>query len=227
MGRKKTASQSTHRHPRVYVSRVQTPPRISRNTDSIRERLRSGAKTVVVDTAGQLIELDDKTFASAGDEWTLRFTAGSQARIHLDSPLPATAHIVATDATTVEVTGQVHVWAYTHATVTAFDRCKVIAHNHAFIRACDHSTVWADDNVVVYAYDEATVKLETTRYSRFPIKHTQSWTPQLRFAARPARTSPSGAQHDSRIIRTLRSVNAPPVHPQLQEGLRIPGCEST
>lgn len=113
VGRKKTASQSTHRHPRVCVSRVQAPSHISRDADSIRERLRSGAKTVVVDTAGQLIELDDKTFASAGDEWTLRFTAGSQARIHLDSPLPATAHIVATDATTVEVTGQVHVWAYT------------------------------------------------------------------------------------------------------------------
>ncbi|MGW4340425.1 hypothetical protein ACWEK5_47830 [Rhodococcus koreensis] len=158
MGKKNTMSRSTQRHPRVYVSRVQAPPRISRNPDSIRERLRNGAKTVVVDTAGQLIELDDKTFASAGDEWTLRLTAGSQARIHLDSPLPATAHIVATDATTVEVTGQVHVWAYTHATVTAFDRCRVIAHNHAFIRACDHSTVWADDNVVVHAYDEATVE---------------------------------------------------------------------
>ena len=99
MGKKNTVSRSTQRHPRVYVSRVQAPPRISRNADSIRERLRNGAKTVVVDTAGQLIELDDKTFASAGDEWTLRFTAGSQARIHLDSPLPATAHIVATDAT--------------------------------------------------------------------------------------------------------------------------------
>ena len=158
MGKKNTASRSNRRHPRVYVSRSQARPQISHNADSIRERLRNGAKTVVVDTAGQLIELDDKTFASAGDEWTLRFTAGSQARIHLDSPLPATAHIVATDATTVEVTGQVHVWAYTHATITAFDQCRVIAHNHAFIRACDHSTVWADDDVVVHAYDEATVQ---------------------------------------------------------------------
>ncbi|MDT2007224.1 hypothetical protein FXW78_26700 [Rhodococcus opacus] len=158
MGKKNTVSRSTQRHPRVYVSRVQAPPRISRNADSIRERLRNGAKTVLVDTAGQLIELDDETFASAGDEWTLRFTAGSQARIHLDSPLPTTAHIVATDATTVEVTGQVHLWAYTHATVTAFDQCRVVAHNHAFIRACDRSSVWADDNVVVHAYDEATVQ---------------------------------------------------------------------
>ncbi|TQC46068.1 hypothetical protein EEB14_28255 [Rhodococcus sp. WS4] len=155
---KNTVSRSTRRHPRVDVSRVQAHPRISRNADSIRERLRNGARTVVVDTAGQLIELDNKTFASAGDEWTLRFTAGSQARIHLDSPLPATAHIVATDAATVEVTGHVHLWAYTHATVTAFDQCRVVAHNHAFIRACDHSAVWADDNVVVHAYDEATVQ---------------------------------------------------------------------
>lgn len=144
-------------HPRVLVSRsADERPRVSRNADSVRERLRNGARLVVVDNNDQVIDLSEKELAAKHD-WTLRIGGTSRVRIHLAAPLPDTAQIVATGGSFVEVTGRVTVHAYTHATIHAFDCCAVHARNHAVVSACDSVEVVAVDDTVISAYDNVRV----------------------------------------------------------------------
>lgn len=153
-----SARRATRSHPRVLVSRTLDEPRkVSRTADSVRDRLRTGAQLVLVATGDQIIELSDKELAGAGQQWTLRIVGMSRVRIHMSTPLPATAQIVATDRSFVEVTGHVTVHAYTHATVHAFDECTVHARNVAVVSACDSSAVVAVDDTVITAYDSARV----------------------------------------------------------------------
>lgn len=127
-------------------------------TAAIRKRLRTGAKTVLVDTDGQVLELADADFVAAGQSWTLRIVGQSKVRIHLQKPLPRTAQLIATDASFVEATGHVALHAYTRATVHAFDHCVVYARNRVTVLACDQSSVSAQDEVEVFAYDLARVR---------------------------------------------------------------------
>ncbi|WP_051461408.1 hypothetical protein [Tomitella biformata] len=127
-------------------------------TAAIRKRLKTGAKTVLVDTDGQVLELTDADLVAAGQSWTLRIVGQSQVRIHLQKPLPRTAQLVATDASFVEVTGHVAVHAYTRATVHAFDHCVVYARNRVTVLACDQASVNAQDEAEVFAYDKARVR---------------------------------------------------------------------
>ncbi|TCN53475.1 hypothetical protein EV641_106119 [Rhodococcus sp. SMB37] len=152
-------NRKTHRsHPRVLVSRsVEERQKVSHNADSVRERLRNGTRLVVVDSGDQVIELSDKELAPATHDWTLRIVGMSTVRIHLATPLPDTAQIVATGRSFVEVTGHVIVHAYTHATVHAFDQCTVHARNFASVSACDSAAVIAVDDAEISAYDSARV----------------------------------------------------------------------
>ncbi|MFV9454723.1 hypothetical protein ACNJ7E_14910 [Rhodococcus sp. NM-2] len=156
-----TSQTKTPAKRRRSPARQQRTEQVSRNSDSVRERLRTGATTVVVDTAGSEIELDDRTFAKAKtNEWTIRIIGTSLVRIHLDTPLPETAQIVATDAARLQITGRVRLYAYTNTVVDAFDDCIVIARNHAGINACDSAQVNATDSAFVNAYDNAVVYAE-------------------------------------------------------------------
>ncbi|MDI9938804.1 hypothetical protein QM806_25790 [Rhodococcus sp. IEGM 1351] len=156
-----TSQTKTPAKRRRSPARQQRTEQVSRNSDSVRERLRTGATTVVVDTAGSEIELDDRTFAKAKtNQWIIRIIGTSLVRIHLDTPLPETAQIVATDAARLQITGQVRLYAYTNTVVDAFDHCVVIARNHAGINACDNTQINATDNTFVHAYDSAVVYAE-------------------------------------------------------------------
>ncbi|WP_054247825.1 hypothetical protein [Rhodococcus opacus] len=156
-----TSQTKTLAKRRRSPARQQRTEQVSRNSDSVRERLRTGATTVVVDSAGSEIELDDRTFAKAKtNEWTIRIIGTSLVRIHLDTPLPETAQIVATDAARLQITGRVRLFAYTNTVVDAFDDCIVIARNHAGINACDNTQINATDNTFVCAYDSAVVYAE-------------------------------------------------------------------
>ena len=154
MNNKKTR----HSHSRVLVSRsLDERQKVSRNADSVRERLRNGTRLIVLDSGEQVIELSDKELAAATHEWILRIVGISKVRIHLTAPLPPTAHIVATGRSFVEVTGHAAVHAYTHAIVHAFDQCTVHARNFAVVSACDSSVVIAVDDAEIAAYDNARV----------------------------------------------------------------------
>jgi hypothetical protein len=87
----------------------------------------------------------------------MRITGISPVRINLRKKLPSRVTIVATDASTVQVTGFAELHAYTNATVDAFDNCKVTGHNNSIINACDKVAVNAMENTTVNAYDMATV----------------------------------------------------------------------
>ncbi|MBP2527535.1 MULTISPECIES: hypothetical protein [Rhodococcus] len=149
--------KSPNTRPRVLVSLAQDEPKVSRNADSIRDRLKNGAKLVVVNTGAETIDLTDKDLVGSGQDWTLRITGTSSVRIHLTTPLPANAQIVATDTSFVEATGHVTVHAYTRATVHAFDQCTVHARNHAVVSVCDWASALAVDDAVISAYDTARV----------------------------------------------------------------------
>lgn len=152
-----SSKQAPRSHPRVLVSRsVDERRKVSRNADSVRERLRNGAQLIVVDSGDRVIDLSEKELR-AKHEWTLRIVGTSKVRIHLSAPLPATAQIVATGRSFVEVTGRVTVHAYTHATVHAFDQCTVHAWNYAAVSACDSVVVVAVDDTEIAAYDHARV----------------------------------------------------------------------
>ncbi|QSE88061.1 hypothetical protein JWS13_05240 (plasmid) [Rhodococcus pseudokoreensis] len=156
-----TSQTKAKARPRRSPTRQQRTAQVSKNSDSVRERLRTGTTSVVVDTAGSEIDLDDRTFAKARtDEWTIRIIGTSLVRIHLDTPLPETAQIVATDAARLQITGHVRLYAYTNTIVDAFDHCGVIARNHATINACDNAQVNATDSTFVNAYDNAVVYAE-------------------------------------------------------------------
>lgn len=145
--------------PRVLVSRsADTNKNISRNADSVRTRLKNGARIVTVAGGEQPIELSDKDLIGSNQEWTLRIIGKSNVRIHLSAPLPENIHIVATDSSFVEVTGKVTIHAYTHATVHAFDECAVHARNFATVSVCDSALAVAVDDAVVTAYDRARVR---------------------------------------------------------------------
>lgn len=156
MGRTASTPASA-RWPRVQVSRQQYERAAVDTAAAIRQRLTTGAKTVLVDTKGKVLELADADLVGAGQSWTLRIVGPSNARIHLQAPLPRTAQLIATDASFVEATGHVTLHAYTRATVHAFDHCVVYARNRATVLACDQASVNAQDEVEVFAYDRARV----------------------------------------------------------------------
>ncbi|PCK22006.1 hypothetical protein [Rhodococcus qingshengii] len=143
---------STHAH----VRRTPRPKSPCRKSSDIRFRLAAGARTIIVDVDG-LLELDDTHFAGAIQAWTMRITGVSQVRINLTKRLPKRVTIVATDASTVQVTGFTEIHAYTNATVDAFDACKVTGHNNSTINACDRVEVAATEDTTVNAYDTAEV----------------------------------------------------------------------
>lgn len=143
---------------RVKVSRQQYGGVAVSTSAAIRRQLKKGAQTVLVDTEGQVLELDDKDFVSAGQSWVLRIVGSSNVRIHLQRPLPRTAQLIATDASFVEATGHVTIHAYTRATVHAFDHCVVYARNRVRVLVCDEVSVSAEDEVEVFAYDVARVR---------------------------------------------------------------------
>lgn len=145
------------RRPRVRVSRQQHGRPIVRTSAAIRRQLKAGAQTVIVDTGGKVIDLADADLAGAGQSWTLRIIGRSSVRIHLETPLPRTAQLIATDASFVEMTGLVALHAYTRATVHAFDRCTVYARNRTTVLVCDEATVSAQDDAEVFGYDSARV----------------------------------------------------------------------
>lgn len=144
--------------PRVQVSCRKHKPAVVRTTASIRRQLKTGARIVHVDTEGQIIELTDTDLVGAGQSWTLRIVGRSSVRIHLETPLPRTAQLVATDASFVEITGRVALHAYTRATVHAFDRCAVYARNRTTVLVCDKASVSAQDEVEVFGYDLSRVR---------------------------------------------------------------------
>ncbi|MET4614121.1 hypothetical protein ABIC28_005134 [Rhodococcus sp. PvR044] len=144
--------------PRILVSRITDQhKKVSRNADSVRERLKNGAKLVIVDTGDQTIELLDKDLVGAGQDWTLRISGTSTVRIHLSTPLPKGAQIVATGGSFVEVTGQGTLYAYTRSRVHAFGEWTVHARNFADISVCDSCTAVSMDDTTVTAYDTAHV----------------------------------------------------------------------
>lgn len=153
-----TRKAPTAHRPRVLVSRIADEhKKVSRNADSIRERLKNGAKLVIVDTGGQAIELVDRDLVGAGQDWTLRIIGLSSVRIHLSTPLPANAHLVATGGSFVEVTGQGTLHAYTHSRVHAFGAWTVHARNFSDVSVCDSCTAVAMDDTTIASYDTAHV----------------------------------------------------------------------
>lgn len=157
MGRTASTPASV-RWPRVQVSRQPYERATVETAAAIRDRLTTGAQTVLVDTKGQVLELSDADLVGSGQGWTLRIVGPSNVRIHLQRPLPRTAQLIATDASFVEATGHVTLHAYIRATVHAFDHCVVYARNRATVLACDQASVSAQDEVEVFAYDWARVR---------------------------------------------------------------------
>lgn len=124
--------------------------------DEIRERLRAGAKTIVIDhPGGTALELTDTELP---DHLTIRIVGIS--RVQITRTTPATkksAQIVATDASRVQIFDHTTLFVYGTATVDAFDKTRVRASNRALINAVDDTYIEAGDDTTAYAYDRATV----------------------------------------------------------------------
>ncbi|NMM92100.1 hypothetical protein B2J88_48955 [Rhodococcus sp. SRB_17] len=122
----------------------------------VRERLRAGAKTVIIDhRRDTALELTD---AELPDHVTVRITGIS--RVQITRTTPATkksAQIVVTDAARVQIFGHTMLFAYGTATVDAFDNARVRATNRAVIHAVNDTYIEASEDTTVYAYDTATV----------------------------------------------------------------------
>lgn len=152
--------KTTPGRARVAVSRAEEKRRcVSGSAQSIRDRLRSGAREISVITTSDAISLGDADFAdSSGQSWVIRFLGKSEARIFLSAPLPDRCQIVATDGSFVEVSGCAVVHAYTRASVHAFDAATVHARNRSAVSACNFASVRASDDAIVDAYDETSVR---------------------------------------------------------------------
>lgn len=150
---------SRQQWPTVLVSRREHPDAVS-TAAGLRRRLRAGAQTVAIDTAGELIELADADLAGSTRPWTLRITGSTRARISLELPLPRSTQIMATDASFVEMTGPVVLHAYTRATVHAFGRGTVYARGRSTVLACDHTEVSAQEEAEVFGYDWARIRAQ-------------------------------------------------------------------
>ncbi|MDV6277524.1 hypothetical protein R3Q06_28945 [Rhodococcus erythropolis] len=122
----------------------------------IHERLRTGAKTIVIDHHNDKpLELTD---AELPDGITIRIIGTSRVTItRLTPQTKNSTQIVATDATQVRIFGHATLFAYGHTHIDAFDTTRVRATNRAVISLVDHTYAEAGEDTTIYAYDHATV----------------------------------------------------------------------
>lgn len=125
----------------------------------IHERLRTGAKTIVIDHRNdEPLELTDGV--------TIRIVGVSRVIItRLTPETTRSAQIVATDAARSQIFGHATLFAYGNAHTDAFDTTRVRATNRATSNLVDDSfgdvgedtTTYAYDNATVHSHDQATV----------------------------------------------------------------------
>ncbi|MBT2272691.1 hypothetical protein [Rhodococcus qingshengii] len=154
-GKRPSPKQSTVK--RRPLSPCQTLPQIH-------ERLRTGAKTIVIDHRNdEPLALTD---AELPDGITVRIVGVSRATVtRLTPETKRSAQIVATDATRVQIFGHTSLFAYGNAHTDAFDTTRVRATNRATSNLVDDSfgevgedtTTYAYDNAIVHSYDQAAV----------------------------------------------------------------------
>ncbi|MFM9262221.1 hypothetical protein ACKAMS_26635 [Rhodococcus sp. 5A-K4] len=153
-GKRPAAKPPVRRRP---LSPCQTVPQIH-------ERLRTGAKTIVVDHSNDKpLELTDTELP---DGITIRIVGVSRVIItRLTPETKRSAQIVATDAARSQIFGHTTLFAYGNAHTDAFDTTRVRATNRATNNLVDDSygevgedtTTYAYDNATVHAYDQAAV----------------------------------------------------------------------
>ncbi|MYV31638.1 hypothetical protein GQ649_30985 [Rhodococcus sp. DSM 6344] len=153
-GKRPAAKPPVRRRP---LSPCQTVPQIH-------ERLRTGAKTIVIDHSNDKpLELTDTELP---DGITIRIVGVSRVIItRLTPETKRSAQIVATDAARSQIFGHTTLFAYGNAHTDAFDTTRVRATNRATNNLVDDSygevgedtTTYAYDNATVHAYDQAAV----------------------------------------------------------------------
>lgn len=122
----------------------------------IHERLRTGAKTIVIDHhSDEPLELTD---AELVDGITIRIVGISRVMITRLAPeTKRSAQIVATDAARAQIFGHTTLFAYGNAHTDAFDTTRVRATNRATNNLVDDSYGEVGEDTTTYAYDNATV----------------------------------------------------------------------
>ena len=122
----------------------------------IHERLRTGAKTIVIDHPhDKPLVLTD---AELPDGITIRIVGVSRVIItRLTPETKRSAQIVATDAARSQIFGHTTLFAYGSAHTDAFDTTRVRATNRATSNLVDDSYGEVGEDTTTYAYDNATV----------------------------------------------------------------------
>jgi len=145
-GKRPAAKPPVRRRP---LSPCQTVPQIH-------ERLRTGAKTIVIDHRNdEPLELTD---AELPDGITIRIVGVSRVIItRLTPETKRSAQIVATDAARSQIFGHTTLFAYGNAHTDAFDTTRVRATNRATSNLVDDSFGDVGEDTTTYAYDNATV----------------------------------------------------------------------